>query len=112
MGASVQQRMQRAEAGRKRESSLSEQRRMQQSDETLNVSAHDANVPTYTVSRTFSMHCLVWSMTAMRASSSQSQSQSSRGGRAEQRAERTQRHRDADAASARAVCVSGYSDGR
>lgn len=88
---------------------------MQQSDETLNVSAaHDADVPTYTVSRTFSMHCLclVWSMTAMRASSSQSQSQSSRGGRAEQRAERTQRHRDADAASARAVCVSGYSDGR
>lgn len=85
---------------------------MLQSDETLNVSAHDANVPTYTVSRTFSMHCLclVWSMTAMRASSSQSQS--SRGGRAEQRAERTQRHRDADAASARAVCVSGYSDGR
>lgn len=76
---------------------------MQQSDETLNVSAHDANVPTYTVSRTFSMHCLVWSMTAMRASSSQSQS--SRGGRAEQRAERTQRHRDADAASARAVCL-------
>lgn len=86
---------------------------MQQSDETLNVSAaHDADVPTYTVSRTFSMHCLclVWSMTAMRASSSQSQS--SCGGRAEQRAERTQRHRDADAASARAVCVSGYSDGR